>query len=138
MAALIRLFEDRDLEAVVRLWELCDLIRPWNPPKRDIDFCLSSGHGALFVTEADDTIVGTVMAGHDGHRGWVYYVAVSPPQRRTGLGRELMAHAENWLARQGVPKLMLMIRETNMAVQGFYEAIGYSLEPRIAMSKWLR
>src|SRR5882724_12051612 len=83
---VIRPFQDADLAAVVALWQTCDLTRPWNPPARDIEFCRSSGHGEIFVAEAAGAIVGTVMAGHDGHRGWLYYVAVDPTRRRDGLG----------------------------------------------------
>lgn len=135
--AAIRPYREADLGAVVDLWQACDLARPWNPPARDIAFCRGSGHGELFVAEAEGRVVGTVMAGHDGHRGWVYYVAVDPARRHAGLGRRLMAHAEAWLAGQGVPKLELLIRDTNTAVQGFYERLGYEQEPRVVMSKWL-
>jgi ribosomal protein S18 acetylase RimI-like enzyme len=133
----IREFRDDDLSAVIALWQSCDLTRPWNPPERDIELCRRSGHGTLFVAEAADHIVGTIMVGHDGHRGWVYYVAVDPARRRDGLGRILMKHAEDFLAAQGVPKIMLLIRETNSAVAAFYERLGYQLEPRLLMTKSL-
>jgi ribosomal protein S18 acetylase RimI-like enzyme len=138
MVGEIRPYRESDLGAVVDLWRACDLTRPWNPPARDIAFCRSSGHGEIFVAEADGGIIGTVMAGHDGHRGWVYYVAVDPARRRDGLGRRLVAQAEGWLATQGVPKLMLVIRDTNTAVQAFYERLGYAQEPRVLMAKWLK
>jgi ribosomal protein S18 acetylase RimI-like enzyme len=138
MVGEIRPYRDSDLGAVVDLWQACDLTRPWNPPARDIAFCRSSGHGEIFVAEADGGIIGTVMAGHDGHRGWVYYVAVDPARRRDGLGRRLVAQAEDWLATRGVPKLMLVIRDTNTAVQAFYERLGYAQEPRVVMAKWLK
>ena len=138
MVGEIRPYRDSDLGAVVDLWQACDLTRPWNPPARDIAFCRSSGHGEIFVAEADGGIIGTVMAGHDGHRGWVYYLAVDPARRRDGLGRRLVAQAEDWLATQGVPKLMLVIRDTNAAVQAFYERLGYAQEPRVMMAKWLK
>jgi ribosomal protein S18 acetylase RimI-like enzyme len=138
MVGEIRPYRDSDLGAVVDLWQACDLTRPWNPPARDIAFCRSSGHGEIFVAQADGGIIGTVMAGHDGHRGWVYYLAVDPARRRDGLGRRLVAQAEDWLATQGVPKLMLVIRDTNTAVQAFYERLGYAQEPRVLMAKWLK
>jgi ribosomal protein S18 acetylase RimI-like enzyme len=122
---------------VVALWQACDLTRPWNPPHRDIEFCRSSGHGEVFIAEAGGRIVGSIMAGHDGHRGWLYYVAVDPARQHGGLGRRLVAHAEAWLAAQDVPKVMLIIRDTNTAVKGFYEAIGYAVEPRLLMSRRL-
>jgi ribosomal protein S18 acetylase RimI-like enzyme len=133
----IREFRDDDLSAVIALWQSCDLTRPWNPPERDIELCRRSGHGTLFVAEAADHIVGTIMVGHDGHRGWVYYVAVDPARRRDGLGRLLMKHGEDFLAALGVPKIMLLIRETNSAVAAFYERLGYQLEPRLLMTKSL-
>jgi ribosomal protein S18 acetylase RimI-like enzyme len=134
----IRPFHDTDLAAVIELWRACGLTQPWNPPQRDIEFCRGSGHGELFVAEADQRIVGSVMAGHDGHRGWIYYVAVDPAGRLGGLGRKLVEHAEAWLVSKGVPKAMLLIRETNTAVAAFYERLGYAVEPRILMTKWLR
>jgi len=133
----IRPFRDADLAAVIALWQDCDLTRPWNPPARDIAFCRASGHGELFVAEAGGAVVGTIMAGHDGHRGWLYYVAVAPARRRDGLGRLLVAHAEAWLAAAGVPKVMLLIRETNAAVASFYQRLGYAVEPRVLMTKLL-
>jgi ribosomal protein S18 acetylase RimI-like enzyme len=131
----IRESRDGDRAAIIALWQACDLTRPWNPPERDIELCRRSGHGTLFVAEADGSIVGTIMAGHDGHRGWVYYVAVAPSRRRDGLGRALMKHAEDFLAAQGVPKIMLLIRETNGAVAAFYERLGYRIERRLLMTK---
>lgn len=134
----IREFGDGDLAGIVALWQACDLTRPWNPPERDIEFCRRSGHATLFVAEAGERIVGSVMAGHDGHRGWIYYVAVDPSRRRDGLGRALMDHAERFLAAAGVPKVMLLIRETNTGVADFYGRLGYAPEPRVLMTKWLR
>src|SRR5258708_11652566 len=94
----IRAYRDDDLGGVIDLWRNCDLTRSWNPPERDIAFCRGSGHGALFVAEDDGGIRGSVMVGHDGHRGWIYYLAVDPAYRRSGLGRRLVGHAEDWLA----------------------------------------
>ncbi len=133
----IREFRDDDRAAVIALWQDCDLTRPWNPPERDIELCRRSGHGTLFVAEAAGRLAGTIMVGHDGHRGWVYYVAVDPAHRRDGLGRALMRHAEAFLAAQGVPKIMLLIRETNSAVAAFYQRLGYQIEPRLLMTKSL-
>jgi ribosomal protein S18 acetylase RimI-like enzyme len=133
----IRPYRDDDLGAVIALWRDCDLTRPWNPPERDIAFCRGSGHGAIFIAEAAEKLIGTVMTGHDGHRGWIYYLAVDPACRRAGLGARLVAHAEAWLGDRGVPKVMLLIRETNTAVRGFYEGLGYGEEPRLLMTKWL-
>jgi ribosomal protein S18 acetylase RimI-like enzyme len=135
----LRPFRDEDADALVALWQACDLTRPWNPPHDDIALCRQSGHGEIFLAEAaEGDIVGSIMVGHDGHRGWVYYVAVAPARQRAGLGRRLVALAENWLAERGVPKAMLIVREANTAVVAFYTKLGYAVEPRVLMSKRLR
>ena len=77
------------------------------------------------------------MAGDDGHRGWLYYLAVAPELQRTGLGRQMVAAAEDWLRARGVIKVMLMIRPTNLKVRGFYDAIGYGQQDRMIMARWL-
>ncbi|MBV9521957.1 MAG: GNAT family acetyltransferase [Alphaproteobacteria bacterium] len=137
-AVNIRPYREADFDAVLALWQACDLLRPWNPPAGDIAFCRRSGHGEVLVAEANEAIIGTAMVGHDGHRGWIYYVAVDPARRRSGLGRALMAAAEAWLRVREVAKVQLLIRETNSAVAGFYERLGYAAEPRLVMSKRLR
>jgi ribosomal protein S18 acetylase RimI-like enzyme len=133
----IRAYRDDDEAALVALWEACGLTRPWNPPAADISLLRRSGHGDILVATAGEAIVGSVMVGHDGHRGWVYYLAASPAHRRDGLGRRLMAAAETWVAERGVRKLELMVRESNAAAAGFYERIGYAREPVLVMSRWL-
>lgn len=126
-----------DDAAIIALWEACGLTRPWNPPPRDIAFVRKSGHGALLVAEDEGRIVGSVMVGHDGHRGWIYYLAVVPEMRKTGLGRRLVEEGEAWCRARGVPKLQLMIRPDNAGVRAFYERIGYKDEPIVLMTKWL-
>lgn len=133
----LRPFRDGDREQVVRLWREAELTIPANDPNRDIDYCRGSGHGEVFVAALGEDIVGTIMAGHDGHRGWLYYVAASAEHRRQGVGRRLVRHAEAWLATQGVPKLNLLIRSHNAQVQVFYEKLGYAIEPRICMARRL-
>ncbi len=133
----IRAVEDADIAHVGALWRDCGLAVPHNPPADDIAFCRATPTSELFVAEAGGAIVATAMAGHDGHRGWLYYVAVDPSRRGEGLGRTIVAHAETWLAEHGVRKVNLIIRDTNAAVQGFYERLGYDVEPRINMSRWL-
>ena len=108
-----------------------------NPPAGDIAFCRATPTSELFVAEDGDRVVATAMAGHDGHRGWLYYVAVEPALRGTGLGRRMVAEAEDWLARLGVRKINLIIRETNTEVRGFYQRLGYDVEPRTQMARWL-
>lgn len=135
--ASIRPFADGDFDAVAALWQASGLVRPFNDPATDIAFCRASPNAELFVTEIGGAIVASAMTGHDGHRGWLYYVAVDPAHRGTSLARGIVRHAEAWLARLGVRKVQLMIREGNTAVQGFYERVGYAVEPRTTMSRWL-
>lgn len=136
----VRSYAPADFEKVVALWEACELTRPWNDPASDIEFCVGSENSILLVGVAggESKIVATAMVGHDGHRGWIYYVAVAPEHQEKGGGREIMAYAERWLAQRGVPKAMLMIRETNKKVVGFYERLGYAVEERVVMARWLK
>ena len=135
----IRPFRDGDEDHVVALWRACDLVRPWNNPHRDIESARAGASSEIFVAvvagEDDSRIVGSVMAGYDGHRGWVYYVAAAPEHRSRGLGGQLMRYAETWLEGLGAPKVMLMIREENEGVRRFYEGLGYEVERRTVMSR---
>ena len=133
----IRAFRAEDEAPLVALWEACGLTRPWNPPAADIALVRRSGHGDILVACDDDAVVGSVVVGHDGHRGWVYYLAVAAERRRGGVGRRLMAAAEAWVAARGVRKLELMIRDGNAAVAEFYARLGYEPEPVQVMSRWL-
>lgn len=133
----IRAFQESDRAAVIELWRVCNLTIPANDPSRDIDFCRLSCHGEVFVALLAGKIAGSIMAGHDGHRGWIYYVATSPDHRGKGLARALIRHVEAWLGAQGVPKLELMIRDTNTVVKSFYEKLGYETEPRLILARRL-
>jgi len=115
-----------DVDAVTALWEEAGLTRAWNPPATDLRRALDGPMSTVLGAFLDDRLVGTVMVGHDGHRGWVYYLAVAETQRGTGLGRRLMQAAEAWLVERGAVKLQLMVRETNSAVMGFYDRLGYA------------
>ncbi len=128
---------DADVAAVIALWQRCGLTRPWNDPSADIAFARRGPNSAILAGRADDTIVATAMVGHDGHRGWVYYVAVDPDAQRKGAGRAIMAAAEDWLRQQGIAKVMLMVRPDNTQVQAFYETLGYDEQERVIYSKWL-
>ena len=133
-----RPFRDGDEDEVVSLWKVCGLVRPWNNPRRDIESARGAETSEIFVavTGGDkERIVGSIMAGYDGHRGWVYYVAAAPEHRSRGLGGQLMRHAESWLEALGAPKVMLMIREENEGVRRFYEGLGYEVEKRTVMSR---
>jgi ribosomal protein S18 acetylase RimI-like enzyme len=128
---------DADVAAVIALWQRCGLTRPWNDPAADIAFARRNANAAILVGRADDTIVGSAMVGHDGHRGWVYYVAIDPDQQRKDFGRAIMTAAEDWLRARGVSKIMLMVRPDNMQVQAFYDRLGYDVQERVVYAKWL-
>ena len=129
--------EDADIPAVVALWERCELTRPWNEPQADITRARSKSNSEVLVGHEGDTIAATVMVGHDGHRGWAYYVAVDPDQQKNGYGRAIMTAAENWLRERGVEKIQLLVRADNTRVQAFYETLDYEEQERIIFAKWL-
>lgn len=133
----IRAFEESDRSAVIALWQACGLTRPWNDPDADISFCMSKPESTILVGERDGRIVASVMTGHDGHRGWLYYLAVDPAAQKGGLGRAIVAAAETWLQQRGAPKVMLMVRPENDKVRAFYDALGYTEEPRVIFSRRL-
>ena len=133
----IRPYEEADFAAVIALWDATGLNVSYNDPALDIPRCVMAPNAALFVGRIGPTLVGTVMAGNDGHRGWLYRLAVAPEHQRMGLGRKLVAHAESWLAGQGVPKVNLMIRDQNVSVRDFYLRLGYAVAPRMVMQKGL-
>ena len=123
MSLRIRPFERADTESVVALWEEAGLTRPWNDPRRDIERKLSVQPELFLVALDGDRLVGSVMAGYDGHRGWLYYLAAREPRR--GIGRALVAEAEERLVALGCPKVQLMVRPGNDAVFGFYDSLGF-------------
>lgn len=133
----IRAFTLADEEAVIGLWRLCDLVRPWNDPCNDIARKLSTQPELFLVGEIAGKLVATVMAGFDGHRGWVNYLAVAPEHRRAVLGRALMRHAEAALEARGCPKVNLQVRASNQAVLDFYERIGYAKDDVVSLGKRL-
>lgn len=133
----IRPYEAQDFGALVALWQACGLNHPHNDPARDLPLMAGSANATLPVLVEDGQIVGSIFAGHDAHRGWLYRLAVAPDRRRRGHGRRLVRHAERWLAEQDIRKAQLMIRETNAAVRDFYLRLGYRVEDRIVMSRWI-
>jgi ribosomal protein S18 acetylase RimI-like enzyme len=136
-ALAIAPLDDNDIDAVVGLWERCGLTRPWNDPRADIAFARRGASSAILVGKSDNAVIATVMVGHDGHRGWFYYVAVDPDRQRQGLGRAIMAAGEDWLRAQGVEKAQLIVRAGNEKVRAFYEALGYGEQPRVLFGRWL-
>lgn len=134
----VRSATDADLPALVTLWEAAGLTRPWNDPAEDIAFARRGPASDVLVGTSEGRIVASVMVGHDGHRGAVYYVSADPALRAQGLGRRIMAAAEDWLRERGVWKLNLMVRRGNEAATGFYAALGYGEDEVVVMSKRLR
>jgi ribosomal protein S18 acetylase RimI-like enzyme len=128
---------DRTDDAVA-LWHATGLTRPWNDPLADLRRAMAGPTSTVLAAcDDDDALLGTAMVGHDGHRGWVYYLAVRPELRRRGLGRQLMEASERWLQERGVPKLNLMVRTTNSTAVGFYEALGYTDDEVVVLAKFL-
>jgi ribosomal protein S18 acetylase RimI-like enzyme len=129
--------EDGDVDAVCSLWERCGLTRPWNEPAADIALARRDANSTILIGREGEAIVATALVGHDGHRGWVYYVAVDPAHQKKGFGRVIMAAAEDWLRQTGIDKVQLLVRPENTAVRAFYESIGYGEQPRVMFAKWL-
>lgn len=133
----VRRFETPDEEEVVALWEACGLTRSWNDPRRDIARKLAVQPELFLVGTIDDRIVATAMAGYEGHRGWVYYLAVSTDHRRRGLGRSMMGEAERLLLARRCPKINLQLRTSNPEAIGFYRALGYAEDEVVSLGKRL-
>ncbi len=114
-------------EDAVALWQACGLTRPWNDPHADFTRAVLGESSAVLGMYDDDdgALIGTAMVGVDGHRGWVYYLASTPDRRGLGIGRALMAAAENWIESRGMPKVHVMVRRSNTDVVGFYDSLGY-------------
>jgi ribosomal protein S18 acetylase RimI-like enzyme len=124
--------------AAVALWHRAGLTRPWNPPDADFDRAVDGATSTVLGAVAtDNSLVATVMVGHDGHRGWISYLAVEPVIRRDGMGGTMMHAAERWLAARSVPKVQLMVRTDNDSAHDFYEAIGYERQDVVVLGRWL-
>ncbi|MBR0713580.1 GNAT family acetyltransferase [Bradyrhizobium liaoningense] len=128
---------DGDIENVVALWQRCGLTRPWNDPHADIALARRRDNSTVLVGREGNAILATVMVGHDGHRGWVYYVAVDPDRRARGLGRAIMAAAEDWLREAGIQKLQLLVRRENAQANAFYASLGFAESTSVMFAKWL-
>lgn len=133
----IRRFEQPDEDAVVALWEACGLVRPWNDPRRDIARKLTVQPELFLVAVDGDAIVGAGMAGFDGHRGWVNYLAVTPDRRQSGIGTALMEAFEERLLALGCPKINLQVRSGNDEVLAFYARLGYTDDAVVSLGKRL-
>jgi ribosomal protein S18 acetylase RimI-like enzyme len=123
--------------AAIALWHDAGLVVPWNDPHADLARALDGPSSTVLAGVQNDALVATAVVGHDGHRGWVYYLAVAEAARGHGHGRAMMDACERWLADRGVPKLNLMVRVGNENVLGFYEALGYGRDEVVVMSRRL-
>ncbi|MBR0703461.1 GNAT family acetyltransferase [Bradyrhizobium diazoefficiens] len=138
MSALaISAITDADVEPVVVLWQRCGLTRPWNDPHADIALARRRDNSTVLIGREGGAIVATIMVGHDGHRGWVYYVAVDPDCQKRGFGRLIMAAAEDWLRAAGISKVQLLVRRENEAANAFYGSLGFELSTSVMFQKWL-
>jgi len=134
---VIRSYRPQDEATVVQLWLQCNLVVPQNNPEKDIKRKLRVDPEWFLVGVVGGHIVATCMAGYEGHRGWINYLAVSPHHRRQGIGRRIMEEAEKRLRSAGCPKINLQVRETNPEVIQFYAGIGYTRDPVVSMGKRL-
>jgi len=133
----IRPFAPADEPAVIALWERCHLTRPWNDPRKDIARKLQVRPDLFLMGTLDGEVVATVMAGYEGHRGWMNYLAVDPEHQRRGYGRGIVAAAEQLLRDAGCPKINLQVRTTNTEVIAFYQSLGYVLDDVVSLGKRL-
>jgi len=134
---VIREYKTEDRKQVIDLWKRCSLIAPQNHPVRDIERKLQVDPDLFLVGVVDDTVIASVMAGYEGHRGWINYLAVHPDYQRNGYGAQLMHHAERLLKNRGCPKINLQVRANNSAVIAFYKKIGFMEDGVISLGKRL-
>lgn len=135
MTAIVEAVAD-DAPDAVAIWGLCGLTRPWNDPYADFELALASPSSTVLLARDGPFVCGSVMVGFDGHRGWVYYLAVAPARQRAGLGAMLMAAAEEWLRDRGAPKIQLMVREDNEAALAFYEGLGMERQKVVTLGRF--
>ena len=133
----IRPFQAPDKSAVIQLWRECELVRPVNDPDKDIERKLRVNPELFLVGTLDGKIIASAMAGYEGHRGWINYVAVHPEHRFKGYGRQIMAEAEKLLRARGCPKINLQVRTNNQAVLEFYQRVGYRVDDVVSLGKRL-
>jgi len=133
----IRPFEPSDSDAVVQLWTDCGLVVPWNDPRKDIQRKLSVQSEMFLVGCSDIHLIASVMAGYDGHRGWINYLAVHPEHRNSGIGRRMMEEAEDLLRAASCPKINLQVRSSNAAVIEFYQGVGFTTDDVVSLGKRL-
>lgn len=125
-------------DAAISLWQASGLTRPWNDPGADLRRAVGGASSAVLAAVGNDgRLLSTAMVGHDGHRGWVYYLAVDDSVRGVGLGRQMMQACEAWVQSRGIPKIQLMVRTTNQATVGFYDHLGYEASDVVVLGRRL-
>ena len=129
---------EADIEAAVALWREAGLLRPWNDPHADIRLALAGPSSVVIAARVEARLAATAMVGWDGHRGWIYYLAVARDLQRRGIGAQMVKAAEDWLAERGAPKLNLLVRAENDAVLSFYQSLGYGRSDSILLQRVLR
>tara|TARA_R110000772_G_scaffold43540_3_gene100329 strand:- start:2293 stop:2700 length:408 start_codon:yes stop_codon:yes gene_type:complete len=134
---MIRCATLNDCDTVIALWVACELTRPWNDAAADFERAVNGPTSDILLLEKEGHLTATVMVGDDGHRGWVYYLGVSPDFRDQGLGRALMEAAEKWLRERDAPKIQLMVRDDNEQAIGFYKTLGYEAQPVVTIGRKL-
>lgn len=133
----IRPFYEPDRQAVIQLWQDCDLTRPWNDPDKDISRKMAFQPELFLVAEDKEQVIASAMAGYDGHRGSVYYLAVSPDYQARGIGKQLMSEIEDRLIKLGCPKLNIVVRSSNDKVLEFYRKLDYASDDVVSLGKRL-
>lgn len=131
----IRTFRETDTEGVVSLWDQCSLTVPWNDPRKDIKRKLDVQPDLFIVCEEDTRIIGSLMGGYDGHRGWLYYLAVHPDWWQQKIGTLLVKEIEGRITEYGCPKINLMVRTGNRKVLAFYGTLGYEVDEVVGLGK---
>ncbi len=134
----IRPFVIEDTDAVLEVWSLARMFAAERNPRQVIQKKLRHSPDSFFVGTLEDRVVATVMVGYDGHRGWIYLLAVRPEVQRKGIGRQMMEQAENWLREHGCVKVKLQVDESRGDVTGFYRKLGYEVQPLVSLGKWFR
>ena len=135
MNSAIAELTESDIEAAAALWQACGLTRPWNDPVADARLALANESSTILAMREAGALIATAMVGVDGHRGYVYYLAVEPAAQRRGLGRAMMKACEDWIVARGHPKMHLFVRTENKATLAFYDALGYRIEDTLLLGK---
>jgi ribosomal protein S18 acetylase RimI-like enzyme len=125
-------------DAAIQLWHDAGLTRPWNDPSQDLRRAIADPASNVLAGIEAETLLATAMVGDDGHRGWVYYLAVQPDARGRGHGHAMMQACEAWLVERGVPKLNVMVRDDNPTARGFYTSLGYKPSDVVVLSRTLQ